>query len=428
MQSDIQNDGCVKAMRSTDPVVWIVGFFFALRVVILLICVRFFGLEPYTGAAAGLTLNFMLLFLVVVDLIGRPTVVNARVLAAPDRRWVLSFLALSGCSLVWSVTASGPAAIAFWCAMAADTAMVLLLVRVHAVGQVAEKLMTGFVCGGCVVAVVAWIMPAQSDLRLGDEQLLGPNQIGYICAFAFFCSQYLTRIAGRNWSWAAVLLGVTVVRSLSKTTIVALLVSQVFLFLRDRSLTRKTRALMISGLVLIVAVFWNLFFSYFDVYSNAGNQAESLTGRLGLWAIFLDQALQQPWIGHGFHSVWKVIPPFGPDQFEARHAHNELLQQFYAYGALGMTVLVGLYRSFWRAVRALPTGRLRALLLSLVVFVLARGLADTEPFDLSLPLWAVVLFSYLVDGQIYAAAPGGRRIPDPQPPLNPAVHNLAKSG
>jgi len=150
---------------------------------------------------------------------------------------------------------------------------------------------------------------------------------------------------------------------------------------------------------LTIVVFSSLISSYLDVYSNAGNQAETLTGRLGLWAIFLDESLQHPWIGHGFHSAWKVIPPFGPDQFEARHAHNELLQQFYAYGMLGIAVLVGLYRSFFRTVRRLPKGHLRTLQLSLFIFVLIRGLADTEPFDLSLPLWAIVLFSYRVDSR-----------------------------
>ena len=79
--------------------------------------------------------------------------------------------------------------------------------------------------------------------------------------------------------------------------------------------------------------------SYYEVYINAGNQSETLTGRIGIWALILEKALEQPWIGHGFHSVWKVIPPFGPDQFEPRHAHNELLQQFYAYGVAGIPLV-----------------------------------------------------------------------------------------
>jgi O-antigen ligase len=92
----------------------------------------------------------------------------------------------------------------------------------------------------------------------------------------------------------------------------------------------------------VIATFWGLLTSYYGVYTSAGNQAETLSGRLGIWAYFLTEAVQQPWIGHGFDSVWKVVPTFGPDQFEAAHAHNELLQQFYAYGLIGIGMFAGI--------------------------------------------------------------------------------------
>jgi exopolysaccharide production protein ExoQ len=138
------------------------------------------------------------------------------------------------------------------------------------------------------------------------------------------------------------------------------------------------------------------------VYTSTGNESETLTGRLGIWAYFLEEALQRPWIGHGFHSVWKVIPPFGSDQFEARHAHNELLQQFYAYGAPGVCMLAGIYGSFFRQIRRLNPGRVKTLLFALLIFVLVRGLADTEAFDLSLPLWTITMISLLAEQECAA--------------------------
>jgi O-antigen ligase len=107
--------------------------------------------------------------------------------------------------------------------------------------------------------------------------------------------------------------------------------------------------------------------------------------------------LEQPWIGHGFHSVWKVIPPFGP--FEARHAHNEILQQFYAYGVAGVVVLFGLYGSVYREMRRISAGALKTIFLAMFLFIVIRGLADTEVFDLSLPLWAVALIGSTVINQ-----------------------------
>ena len=120
-------------------------------------------------------------------------------------------------------------------------------------------------------------------------------------------------------------------------------------------------------------------------------------GRLGIWAYFVAEAIQQPWIGHGFDSAWKVVPPFGPDRFEAAHAHNELLQMFYAYGAVGVCMLIGIYSSVYRHVRRLTSGPLKTFLFAFLLFILVRGTADTERFDISLPMWAIVMVSLLIE-------------------------------
>lgn len=377
---------------------WLVGFFFAFRLFIMILSVWILGTDPQTGVEIGLVLNFAMLGVVVFSGFGGGRQGETGILRMAPVRWALFFLGFSGCSLFWSVTDSLAAATVFWCAMAADSAMVLLLLRSRPAAEVAPALMRGYVCGASLIAIIAWLLPAQPDLRLGFEDLLGTNQIGFLCGFAFFFAQHLMRGRRGIWTAAMMLLGVTLIRSLSKTTIIALLVSQAFVLLLDRSISRRTKVMSVLGALFILLAFWNLISSYYDVYSNSGSQPESLTGRVGLWAIFLVEIAQQPWIGHGFHSVWKVIPPIGPDQFEARHAHNELLQQIYAYGVFGAIMLVGLYGSFLRQVRKMERGSLRVFFLSLLLFVAIRGLADTEVFDLSLPLWAIILFTALVRG------------------------------
>ncbi len=373
----------------------IVGFFFCFRVLIVLLGVRVFGADARVVTALGLGLNYTLLGVVAFHGSGRTPRTLGSILRSPCYFWILFFIAFSGCSLAWSAAYSLTAAMGFWCAMVADLLMVILMLRTGPIGDMSSGLMKGFVYGACCVAVVAWIMPGQKDLRLGDDELLGPNQIGYACAFAIFFARYLMRTNQRRWKVAAGFLAITVLRSLSKTTIIALMASEIFLWFGDRSISRKTKLLLLAGAALIVALFWGLLSSYLDSYGG-GSQAESLTGRVGIWTYILGQAVEQPWIGHGFHSVWKVIPPFGIDQFEARHAHNEVLQQFYAYGVVGVVTLVGLYGSFFRQVRRLPTGRLKPLLFALLLFVVVRGLTDTEVFDLSLPLWAIAMFSVLI--------------------------------
>ena len=371
----------------------LVGFFFAFRLIIVLLMVRLFQVDPRTGAAFGVGLNLFLLVIVVFYSFGPASVKLGSAMKSPSIRWVLFFLTFSGCSLFWSVTASLPAAIVYWSALAADVAIVALLMRTGSAGSVSSSLIKGYVYGACVIALVAWLMPMQSDLRLGDEELLGPNQIGYASAFAVFLAQYLSLTNFDEWGWrfVASFLAITLLRSLSKTTILAFITGEIVLLFGAKSISRKNKIYLITVTGLVVTLFWGLFESYYDVYTNAGNQAETLTGRLGIWAVILDNALEQPWIGHGFHSVWKVIPPFG--DFEARHAHNEVLQQFYAYGVVGVLMMIGLYGSFYRQIRRFPAGPLKTLSLSLIVFVLIRGLADTEVFDLSLPLWLITMVS-----------------------------------
>ena len=372
----------------------VVGFFFSFRLFSVLLAVRLFGADPLAGVAASLAINFLLAAAATFNSLGPGLRTFASFSTVSSFRWVLVFLGFTGLSLAWSSTASMPAAVLYWCAMACDTAIVLMLLRLGPIEETSSALMRGYVWGTCAIAAIAWMLPAQSDLRLGDEGFLGPNQIGYACAFGFFLTQYLIRRNEKGWIIPATFLAITLLRSLSKTTIVAFVAGQALLLVLDRSIGRKKKIVFVCAAVIAVAVFWGLLTAYYDVYRNAGNQSETLTGRIGIWAYILNEALQQPWIGHGFHSVWKVIPPFGV--FEARHAHNEILQQFYAYGIAGICIWVMLYAAIYREIRRLEQGSLKVFLLGLFLFILVRGLADTEVFDLSLPLWSTVLLGSII--------------------------------
>ncbi len=376
------------------PLASFVGFFFSFRLVFVLMAVRFFGQDATVGVVASLLMNYFLFFLALFTHSGASSRPARDIFRNPCMRPVLLFLALSGISLLWSVSACLPAAAAFWCAMAADTAIVVLLLRGHELEPTVNSLFGGYIWAACVIAAIAWMLPSQSDLRLGDEDLLGPNQVGWVCAFALFLAQYLVRKKNGRWILPKALLFITVLRTLSKTTIVAFLAGQAYILLRDRTVTRRNKLLIAIVALMTVAIFSGLIANYYDVYTNAGNQAETLTGRLGIWAYILNEAMEMPWLGHGFHSVWKVIPPFGA--FEARHAHNELLQQFYAYGILGIATLFVVYGSVFRQLRKTPDASLRVLFQGMLLFVIIRGFADTEVFDLSLPVWFIAIIGALI--------------------------------
>lgn len=389
------------------------GAFFGFHLFVMVLSVWLLGTTPQVGVMADLTLNFLVLGAVAFACLGRPTY-GTHLLRTGASRWAILFLLFSGSSLLWTAAVSIPAAIVFWCAMAADLAIVILLLRSKPSGVVAASLFRGFVYGACAVAVLAWLLPTPSDNRLGYEGLLGPNAIGFLCAFGFFLAQYLVLIRHERHKLAMLLLGATMLRSLSKTTIVAFLLSQTLLLIASRDIPRRTKIFVSAGALLLVAVFSGFLLAYLSDYATSGSQAETLSGRIGIWAIMLAEAVQRPWFGHGFHSVWNVIPPYGPEQFEVRHAHNEILQQFYAYGVAGIVLFCGIYTSFLLQIRRLPRGALRTFLLSLLLFILVRGLADTEVFDLSLPLWMIVLFSALMEQSALARIATGQTQQSPR--------------
>ena len=374
-----------------------IGFFFSFRAVITLFSVRMLGTEPRAGAEVSLALTFFLLGIVCLHSLGPGTRSWRSVVALSSVRWVLVFLAFSCCSLAWSETVSLPTSIAYWCGMAADVAIVLLLLRAGSVTGISHSLMKGFIWSTCCLALIAWIMPTQTDLRLGDEEFFNTNQIGNLCAFAILLAQYLMRRKDGRWGLAAGFLGLTLVRSLSKTTIIAFLLSEALILIHDKSISRKTKVLLTTAAALVILAFWGLFEAYYDIYTNAGNQAETLTGRIAIWAYVLNALPEHLWIGHGFDSLWKVVPPFGSDRFEARHAENEFLQQLYVYGAIGIVMLAGLYGSVYRQIRKLSRGSVRVVLLGILLFAVVRGLAEAEPFDLLLPLWFIALISLLIN-------------------------------
>ncbi len=385
------------------------GFFFSFRIIIILFSVRVLGTTPRAGAELSLLSDLLMLLVVCFRSLGYAQRTFGSMVRLSSIRWVLAFLVFSFCSLAWSATVSLPTSVAYWCGLAVDVTIVVVLLRSGSVTEMSHSLMRGFVVSTCCLAVIAWIMPGQADLRLGDEEFFNTNQIGNLCATAIFLAQYLTRRKARRWGFAIFLLALTLLRSLSKTTIVAFLISESFLIIADRSISRKTKILLTVAVALVILAFWGLFEAYYDVYTTAGNQAETLTGRTGIWAYVLNEALGQPLIGHGFDSMWKVIPPFGPDRFEARHAENELLTQFYAFGIVGVCLLIGIYGSLYRQIRKLQ-GPVKIVLLSLLLFVVVRGLAEAEAFDLLLPLWAIVLISLLVERMSTAGEPVASRL------------------
>ena len=353
--------------------------------------ILFFKSDPQQATLAILVFSLVSLALAILSSVGGCLSIPSSCFKTPLILWCAAFVGLALLSIVWS---QGPllAAAGYWATWAANIATVLVVLTREEPLQQANSLIKGAVWGALLVATVAWSLPSGADLRLGDEDFLHPNVIGRLFAYTILLAMYLAR-ENKLWRWLALALAITLLRTLSKTSILAFVAAILFYLIYDSVLSRaaKIRIGLLSTVVLLS--FWGFLEAYLETYTQS-NSLETLTGRTLIWTQSANFALEKPWLGYGFYSYRSVVPPFGT--FAAWHAHNELLQQFFSFGIPGAVVVIGLYWAFFRQIRQSAASHLKTLASALLVFALARGLTDTEPYDLSLPLWLMAMLSILL--------------------------------
>jgi exopolysaccharide production protein ExoQ len=366
-----------------------IGFFFVSRACLTYL---FFQGDPVLGTIVSIAINLGLLFGTIVYTADDDRSRKSSFPFTHPLRWMLALFAFSVASLCWTGAQSLVAALAYWLGMTTDVVIVLLLLRHQNCVDCSEAIMKGAVWGAVGLAAVAWCSPVTADLRLGNDEFLHPNTLGLEFGITALIAQYLVS-RGVLWKWLGVALAITLLRTLSKTAIIAFVVAECWYLMQSTKFTRKAKVQLGVAALLIVASFWGLFSAYFAIYNNtgSGNQAETLTGRTVLWTVALSMSMERPWFGHGIYSFKSLIPALGP--FAAVHAHNELLQQFFDYGLAGVVIVFALYSSLMRQAWRASANELRTLTLALLIFALLRGLADTVPIGLSYPLWLMAALS-----------------------------------
>jgi O-antigen ligase len=305
-------------------------------------------------------------------------------------------------SILWTGAQSVTSAVAYWGGMAMDIVIVVVLLRRKDPQTCLESLMKGAIWGAAAVAAIAWLSPRTPDQRLGNDLFLHPNALGPEFGIAALLAQYLAP-QGRRWKWLGIALAITLLRTISKTTIIAFLIAEAwYLFIHLRVGSKAGVRIVLSAFA-VVGCFWGAIDSYFATYNGGNvNQFETLTGRTVLWATAFAMAIERPWLGHGFYSFRSLIPAFG--SFEPWEAHNELLQHFFEFGVVGIVLLVGVYWSFFRAAHKAKPSDLRGLALTLLIYALVHGVTDTVSFGFSYPLWLMGAFTLTLHRAAESAA------------------------
>ena len=372
------------------------GLLFSGRTIFVLVTARWLNIGTEPGVLIGFAFAAALALIATFGAFGAPDHARYTPWTSQPLRWIVLYLAFSGCSFFWTASVSVASSALYWLSLVGDVAIVLLLLRGSLSEQTVNSLLKGYIAGSCALAAIAWMMPTAADLRLGDADYFNTNQIGNLCALSLLMFSFLVARGDAVSLIVPWFLGITLLRTLSKATLAAFIVCLLYRFIRDVSIPRRKKWLLAFSTVVLTLCFWGLLTAYYDAYTTTGNQAETLTGRTAIWAWTLDASLKKPWFGNGFDAMWKVAPPFGGELYEARHAENELLQQFFAYGLCGIFLLAGVYGSLYRRIRALPHAAERIALTCFLIYVAVRGLAEAEPFDLLLPLWLVAAFGFVL--------------------------------
>jgi exopolysaccharide production protein ExoQ len=299
-------------------------------------------------------------------------------------RWIFIYAAFSGLSLLWTESSSLFSAAGYWIAFVSDLLAVTIVLAMGDVDKVALAGIKGFVAGSVVVAIIAWTAPGTPDLRMGQEDYLHPNALGYQFAIAALFGIYLVlrHHAVHHWKWISAGLTFSLIRTLSKSSIIAFFCAA-FIYIMFQSALRSRTKLKITGLAtLMFLACWALVARYLETYTEGG-ALDTLTGRTTIWALSWEIAKETPWLGHGFYSYRSVVPVFG--NFEAWHAHNDLLQQFFSYGIVGVVLAGVVYCSFFRHLRRCVSSPERSLAYALLLFGLVHGLTEASHMDLALP-------------------------------------------
>ena len=375
----------------------LIGFLFSFRVCLT---VLWFQEEPQQASILSVALSLTLLVAAALSTIGSAPSIPTFCFRTPTLRCIAAFLGVALLSLLWT-PAPLSAAAGYWTAWVADVATIWFILRDGPPENSAAAVMKGFVCGSCLVAIVAWSLPATADLRLGDEDFLHPNALGFLFSIATLLAFHLARKT-TAWTWPALFLGATLLRTLSKSSIIAFAAAFGFALIRDSTLSRKVKAWIGVAAGLILASLWGLLEAYVTTYSE-GTGPETLTGRTLIWASSLEYAIKTPLLGNGLYSYRFVVPPFGI--FEAQQAHDELLQQFFSFGAVGALLTIAIYWNFFRQIRRSPPSHVKTLSATLLLFALIRGLTDTQIVDLSFPLWLMAMLSILLASQTSSLHP-----------------------
>src|SRR5947209_10590125 len=105
----------VSFRHPTSSLAFGMGFFFALRTAFVFVSARWLNIGTEPGVYTGFACTFLLLIATSLQATGRRISPLSGPWRASSFRWIAAYLALSGCSFLWTSSANAAASAAYWC-------------------------------------------------------------------------------------------------------------------------------------------------------------------------------------------------------------------------------------------------------------------------------------------------------------------------
>ncbi len=148
----------------------------------------------------------------------------------------------------------------------------------------------------------------------------------------------------RDWLWVAFfVLPLLALKSRGPVLWAVVALAIFYLFCKVRV---QDRVLQV-GLLLVIGAGTYVYYSagvlgWLVPYLTRGSTkaAATLTGRVPLWQVLIEEVGQRPWLGAGFAAFWGSPNSFRVEQLTAPSAHNGYLEELLNTGVVGLAILL----------------------------------------------------------------------------------------
>jgi exopolysaccharide production protein ExoQ len=375
------------------------SWFWTLAVFKFAFALLFFQDNPAAATAVGAALDlgfvyFLLLWVGGAESIKQkahfPTLIN----------WIIAYCLWCALSLTWTHADSLVSAAGYLLSMVLGIAIVGAMIWWGDLEAVAIASVKGLIAGGWLISFCALFSTSDDpNGRLGNLEFLHPGKVGEYAGQAALCSCFMWARSRKDtgysrwlWTGSALFLTWIVLRSLSKTSMIAFCCSAAVYIMFSRIVPLKTKVIALVGAALLFSAMYTFVDTYVESYlEETPGEATTLTGRTLLWAKSWEMIQEHPTLGYGFLS----FRDYGPQDWDVRtvHAHNEWITQWFQLGSVGLILTIGIYASYFRHLRRSSYSLQRELGMSMLIYMLIQGFAIAEPSGLTFPLPMLLLFA-----------------------------------